>query len=59
VNFYYRSQYGPQPLVHGLMNKRQILTYALVTDLLALAAGLVHNRRIGFQIKIGLGKEYL
>jgi 1,4-dihydroxy-2-naphthoate octaprenyltransferase len=38
---YYRSQYGPQPLVHGLMNKRQILTYALVTGLLALAAGLV------------------
>lgn len=38
---YYRSQYGPQPLVHGLMNKRQILTYALVTGLIALAAGLV------------------
>lgn len=38
---YYRSQYGPQPLVHGLMSKRQILTYALVTGLLALAAGLV------------------
>ncbi|MFO7623752.1 MAG: prenyltransferase [Anaerolineales bacterium] len=38
---YYRSQYGPQPLVHGLMNKRQILTYALVTGLSALAAGLV------------------
>lgn len=38
---YYRSQYGPQPLVHGLMNKRQVLTYALVTGLIALVAGLV------------------
>lgn len=36
---YYRAQYGPQPLVHGLMNKRELLTYALVTGLLALAAG--------------------
>ena len=34
---YYRAQYGPQPLVHGLLTKRQLLTYALVTGLLALA----------------------
>lgn len=38
---YYRSQYGPQPLVHGLMSKRQVLWYALVTGSLALIAGLV------------------
>lgn len=38
---YYRAQYGPQPLVHGLLTKRQLLTYALVTGLVALAAGLV------------------
>jgi len=38
---YYRAQYGPQPLVHGLMNKRQLLTYAGVTGLIALAAGAV------------------
>ncbi len=38
---YYRSQYGPQPLVHGLMNKRQMFTYAAVTGLFALAAGLL------------------
>jgi 1,4-dihydroxy-2-naphthoate octaprenyltransferase len=38
---YYRSQYGPQPLVHGLMNKRQMYTYAGLTGLFALAAGLV------------------
>lgn len=37
---YYRAQYGPQPLVHGLLTKRGLLTYAAVTALLALAAGL-------------------
>ena len=36
---YYRSQYGPQPLVHGLLTKRQLLMYAAVTGLMALAAG--------------------
>jgi 1,4-dihydroxy-2-naphthoate polyprenyltransferase len=38
---YYRAQYGPQPLVHGLLTKRQVLAYAGVTGLIALAAGLV------------------
>jgi 1,4-dihydroxy-2-naphthoate octaprenyltransferase len=38
---YYRAQYGPQPLVHGLMDKKQLLTYAAVTGLIALAAGAV------------------
>jgi 1,4-dihydroxy-2-naphthoate polyprenyltransferase len=38
---YFRTQYGPQPLEQGLMNKRQLLTYAAVTGLIALAAGLV------------------
>ena len=37
---YYRAQYGPQPLVHGLMTKKQLIMYALVTGLIALAAGL-------------------
>ena len=37
---YYRSQYGPQVLVHNLMTPRQLLTYAAVTGLIALAAGL-------------------
>lgn len=37
---YYRAQYGPQPLVHGLMTKRQLLTYAAVTGLMALACGV-------------------
>lgn len=38
---YYRAQYGPQPLVHGLMSKKELLTYAAVTGLLAIAAGAV------------------
>src|SRR5512147_1457021 len=38
---YYRAQYGPQPLEHGLMTKRQLLSYAVVTGLLALACGLI------------------
>ncbi len=36
---YYRAQYGPQTLVHGFLNLRQILTYAAVSGLLALAFG--------------------
>ena len=38
---YYRAQYGPQPLEHDLMTKRQVWAYILVTGLLALVAGLV------------------
>jgi 1,4-dihydroxy-2-naphthoate octaprenyltransferase len=38
---YYRAQYGPQPLVHGLFTKRQQLTYAGVTGGIALAFGLI------------------
>jgi 1,4-dihydroxy-2-naphthoate octaprenyltransferase len=37
---YYRAQYGPQPLEHGLMTTRQLLLYAALTGLVALAAGL-------------------
>jgi 1,4-dihydroxy-2-naphthoate octaprenyltransferase len=37
---YYRAQYGPQPLVHGLLNKKQLLTYAAVTGLIAAIAGV-------------------
>jgi len=36
---YYRAQYGPHPLVHGLLSKRQLLNYALITGLIAVAAG--------------------
>ncbi len=37
---YYRSQYGPQCLVHGLMTTRQLLSYAAVSGFIALAAGM-------------------
>jgi 1,4-dihydroxy-2-naphthoate octaprenyltransferase len=37
---YYRAQYGPQPLVHGLLSKRQLLTYTIVTGLISLATGI-------------------
>jgi 1,4-dihydroxy-2-naphthoate octaprenyltransferase len=37
---YYRAQYGPQPLVHGLLTKQQLLIYAAVTGLIAIGAGL-------------------
>ena len=38
---YYRAQYGPQPLVHGLMNKREMLTYITITGIIASIPGLV------------------
>ena len=37
---YFRTQYGPQPLQSGLMTERQLLTYAAVTGLMALSAGI-------------------
>lgn len=39
-NNYYRAQYGPQPLVHGLLTSKQLLTYAFFTGLIAISAGL-------------------
>lgn len=54
---YYRSQYGPQPLVHGLMSKKELLAYAAVTGLIALAAGavlVVASGTLGL-ILLGLG----
>jgi 1,4-dihydroxy-2-naphthoate octaprenyltransferase len=38
---YFRAQYGPQPLEHGLMTRGQALLYIAVTGLIALAAGAV------------------
>jgi 1,4-dihydroxy-2-naphthoate octaprenyltransferase len=37
---YFRAQYGPQPLEHGLLTVHQMLVYAAVTGAVALAAGL-------------------
>jgi 1,4-dihydroxy-2-naphthoate octaprenyltransferase len=36
---YYRAQYGPQPLVHGLLTRNQILIYASVSGLIAILCG--------------------
>ena len=40
VDNYYRAQYGPQPLLHGLMTKKELLTYAAVTGAAAAACGI-------------------
>jgi len=37
---YFRTQYGPQPLESGLMSERELLTYAGITGLIAIAAGV-------------------
>jgi 1,4-dihydroxy-2-naphthoate octaprenyltransferase len=53
---YYRSQYGPQPLVHGLLSKKQMFTYAIVTGLIALSiAGLLLYLRGGLTIWLIFG----
>jgi 1,4-dihydroxy-2-naphthoate octaprenyltransferase len=36
---YYRAQYGPQTLVHGLLDKSGLLIYAALTGLLAVLCG--------------------
>ena len=58
---YYRSQYGPQPLVHGLLNKRQLLTYAFVTGLIALSIGaaLIYLRGGYTLVLLGLGALFV
>ena len=37
---YFRSQYGPQPLEHGLMTARQMAAYIAFSSAVAVAAGL-------------------
>jgi 1,4-dihydroxy-2-naphthoate octaprenyltransferase len=37
---YFRSQYGPQPLEHGLLSIAQVLRYAAFSGGVALAAGI-------------------
>ncbi len=38
---YYRAQYGPQPLEHGLMTKNAFYRFIIVTLLIAMAAGIL------------------
>jgi 1,4-dihydroxy-2-naphthoate octaprenyltransferase len=54
---YFRAQYGPQPLEHGLLTKGQLLTYALITGLLAALPGIyfVYVYRLPALILLGLG----
>ncbi len=58
---YYRSQYGPQPLVHGLLSKKQLLIYASVTGAIALGAGaaLVLARGLPALVLLGLGAIFV
>lgn len=58
---YFRAQYGPQPLEHGLMTKKQLLTYAIITGLIALAAGsiLVYIRGTLALALLGLGAFFV
>jgi 1,4-dihydroxy-2-naphthoate octaprenyltransferase len=37
---YFRTQYGPQPIEHGLMTRGQVILYAAVTGAVAIAAGV-------------------
>lgn len=37
---YYRAQYGPQPLEHGLMSKSAFMKYLWITGLLAASIGV-------------------
>lgn len=38
---YFRAQYGPHPLEHGLLTERQLLAYIVVTGAAALTVGAV------------------
>jgi 1,4-dihydroxy-2-naphthoate octaprenyltransferase len=58
---YFRAQYGPQPLEHGLLTTRQMLVYAAITGLLALACGayLVALRGLPALLLLGLGAFFV
>ncbi len=60
---YFRTMYGPQPVAHGLLTKKQQLTYAAVTGLLALACGIylaaVNGSDSLIWILLGLGAFFV
>lgn len=60
---YFRSLYGPQPLTHGLMTRRQHLTYFVCTGILAFVAGLyliaINNSDVVIWILLGLGSFFV
>ncbi len=58
---YFRTQYGPQPLEHGLMTVAELLRYAAFTGGVALAAGfyLVATRGEQTLTLLGLGAFFV
>jgi 1,4-dihydroxy-2-naphthoate polyprenyltransferase len=60
-NNYFRAQYGPQPLEHGLMTVRELLLYAAITGLIALACGayLVYLRGPLALLLLALGAVFV
>jgi len=58
---YFRAQYGPQPLEHGLLNMKQIWVYAVISGFIALLPGayLVHLRGETALLLMGLGAFFV
>lgn len=58
---YYRAQYGPHTLAHGLLTKNQLLGYIAVTGLVALLIGvyLVYLRGWPVLLLLGLGAFFV
>ena len=58
---YYRAQYGPHTLAHGLLTRRQLMTYIAVTGGLALLIGLylVYLRGPMVLLLLGLGAFFV
>jgi 1,4-dihydroxy-2-naphthoate octaprenyltransferase len=58
---YFRSQYGPQTLVHGFLTKRQLLKYAAVSGFIALIAGaiLIYLQSGYVPLLLGLGAFFV
>jgi 1,4-dihydroxy-2-naphthoate polyprenyltransferase len=58
---YFRDQYGPQPLETGFMTKRGLLTYAVITGVLALGSGIALGLLTGplTWVLLGIGAFFL
>ncbi len=49
---YYRAQYGPQPLEHGLMTVKQVMTFIFITGILAVIPGIILALQGGLPVVI-------
>jgi len=60
---YFRTMYGPQPVAHGLLTKGQLLKYAGLTGLAALALGIALIASNGWDstilVLLGLGAFFV